>query len=60
MDAHALYALPFGALTAVCVDLPATVLMNVGAAAATVVAGPPYMLYYWYSSHREKKAPRQR
>lgn len=60
MDAHALYALPLGALTAVCVDLPATVLMNVGAAAATVVAGPPYMLYYWYSSHRENKAPRQR
>lgn len=45
-DAHAFYAYPVGALTAVVVDVPCTVVMNAGA----LVAGTLYLPYYLYDS----------
>ena len=47
LDAHALYAFPLGALTAVGIDLPVTIIMKTCTAAAVIVALPVYgPLYY--------------
>lgn len=47
LDAHALYAFPLGALTAVGIDLPVTVIMKTCTAAAVIIALPVYgPLYY--------------
>lgn len=53
MDTHAFYALPLGAATAVCIDLPATVAMNAGAAAAFIIVYPFYAPFYYFASRRE-------
>lgn len=53
MDAHAFYALPLGAATAVCIDLPATVAMNAGAAAALIIVYPFYAPFYYFATRRE-------
>lgn len=55
LDAHAFYALPLGAATAVCIDLPATVAMNAGAAAALIIVYPFYAPFYYFATQRENE-----
>ena len=55
MDAHAFYAIPLGAATAVCIDLPATVAMNAGAAAALIIVYPFYAPFYYFATQRENE-----
>lgn len=53
LDAHAFYAIPLGAATAVCIDLPATVAMNAGAATALIIVSPFYAPFYYFSTRKE-------
>ncbi len=45
-DAHALYAYPLGVATALVVDAPCTIVLNIGATAAAIL----YLPYYIYES----------